>query len=453
MKEWFKMFKRKIYNEIKKWKEESNGRTALLIEGARRVGKSTIVESFAKNEYASYILIDFSVVGNDIKILFDDMSNLNYFFTSLQLYFRVELKERNSVIIFDEVQLCPKARQAIKSLVKDGRYDYIETGSLISIKKNVKDILIPSEEQKIQMNPMDYEEFLWALGDFSTMNLLRTVFESRKRLGDDLNRKMMQQFRLYMLVGGMPQAVYEYIQTNNFKKVDEVKRNIISLYEDDFRKIDSTGRLAMIFEAIPSQLNKKAKGFQTKKVIKSYKVKEDVILSLISELKDSKVVNIAYHCNNPDVGLSASKDLDLYKLYMADTGLFVTMQFKDKDFTDNIIYEKLLSDKLSANLGYLYENAVAQAIVSSGNQLFYYTFTNDEIKKNYEIDFILSKKNKICPIEVKSSNYRKHISIDKFYEKFSNRILKRYIIHTKDISKDKDIQCIPIYLSSLVCEE
>lgn len=453
MKEWFKMFKRKIYNEIKKWKEESNGRTALLIEGARRVGKSTIVESFAKNEYATYILIDFSVVGSDIKILFDDMSNLNYFFTSLQLYFRVELKERNSVIIFDEVQLCPKARQAIKSLVKDGRYDYIETGSLISIKKNVKDILIPSEEQKIQMNPMDYEEFLWALGDFSTMNLLRTVFESRKRLGDDLNRKMMQQFRLYMLVGGMPQAVYEYIQTNNFKKVDEVKRNIISLYEDDFRKIDSTGRLAMIFEAIPSQLNKKAKGFQTKKVIKSYKVKEDVILSLISELKDSKVVNIAYHCNNPDVGLSASKDLDLYKLYMADTGLFVTMQFKDKDFTDNIIYEKLLSDKLSANLGYLYENAVAQAIVSSGNQLFYYTFTNDKIKKNYEIDFILSKKNKICPIEVKSSNYRKHISIDKFYEKFSNRILKRYIIHTKDISKDKDIQCIPIYLSSLVCEE
>lgn len=447
------MFKRKIYNEIKKWKEESKGRTALLIEGARRVGKSTIVESFAKNEYASYILIDFSVVGNDIKNLFDDMSNLNYFFTSLQLYYRAELKERNSVIIFDEVQLCPKARQAIKSLVKDGRYDYIETGSLISIKKNVKDILIPSEERRIQMNPMDYEEFLWALGDCSTMNLLRTVFESRKRLGDDLNRKMMQQFRLYMLVGGMPQAVYEYIQTNNFKKVDEVKRNIISLYEDDFRKIDSTGRLAMIFEAIPSQLNKKAKGFQTKKVIKSYKVKEDVILSLISELKDSKVVNIAYHCNNPDVGLSASKDLDLYKLYMADTGLFVTMQFKDKDFTENIIYEKLLSDKLSANLEYLYENAMAQAIVSSGNQLFYYTFTNDEIKKNYEIDFILSKRNKICPIEVKSSNYRKHVSIDKFYEKFSSRILKRYIIHTKDISKDKDIQCIPIYLSSLVCEE
>lgn len=447
------MFERKIYDEIKKWKEESNGRTALLIEGARRVGKSTIAETFAQNEYASYILIDFSVVGNDIRSLFDDMSNLNYFFTTLQLYYQVELRERDSVIIFDEVQLCPKARQAIKTLVKDGRYDYIETGSLISIKKNVKDILIPSEERKIQMNPMDYEEFLWALGDHSTMNLLRTVFQSKKRLGDDLNRKLMRQFRLYMLVGGMPQAVYEYIRTNNFKKVDDVKRDIINLYEDDFRKIDSTGRLAMIFEAIPSQLNTKAKGFQTKKIIKSYKVKEDTILSLISELKDSKVVNVAYHCNNPNVGLSANIDLDQYKLYMADTGLFVTMQFKDKNFIENIIYEKLLMDKLSANLGYLYENAVAQAIVSSGNELFYYTFTNEEQRKNYEIDFILSKKNKICPIEVKSSNYRKHTSIDMFYEKFSSRILNRYIIHTKDISKDKDIQCLPIYLSSFVFEK
>lgn len=447
------MFERKIYNEIKKWKEESNGKTALLIEGARRVGKSTIAENFAQNEYASYILIDFSIVGNDIKNLFDDISNINYLFINLQLHYQVELKERDSVIIFDEVQLCPKARQAIKSLVKDGRYDYIETGSLISIKKNVKDILIPSEERKIQMNPMDYEEFLWALGDHSTMNLFRTVFKSKKGFGDDLNRKLMRQFRLYMLVGGMPQAVHEYIQTNNFKKVDDVKRDIINLYEDDFHKIDPTGRLSMIFEAIPSQLNKKAKGFQVKKIINSYKVKENTILSLISELKESKVVNVAYHCNNPNVGLSANKDMDRYKLYMGDTGLFVTMQFKDKDFTENIIYEKLLTNKLSANLGYLYENAVAQILVSSGNELFYYTFANKEQKSNYEIDFILSKKNKICPIEVKSSNYRKHASIDMFYEKFSNRILNRYIIHTKDISKDKDIQCLPIYLSSFLFED
>ncbi len=239
------MFKRKIYNKIKEWKENSDGKTALLIEGARRVGKSTVVEEFAKNEYAKYILIDFSIAPNTVKELFNDMSDLNYFFLQLQLQYRVELEVRNSVIIFDEVQLYPKARQAIKMLVKDGRYDYIETGSLISIKKNVKDILIPSEERKLQMNPMDYEEFLWALNDTSTMNLLRSVFESKKAFGDQLNRKLMRDFRLYMLVGGMPQAVNEFITTNNFKKVDEVKRDIINLYEDDFRKIDSTGRLAM----------------------------------------------------------------------------------------------------------------------------------------------------------------------------------------------------------------
>lgn len=447
------MFKRKIYEKIKEWKEESKGKTALLIEGARRVGKSTVVEEFAKNEYDSYILIDFSVVGDNVRQLFDDMSDLNYFFTMLQLYFHVDLIEKKSLIIFDEVQLCPNARQAIKHLVKDGRYDYIETGSLISIKKNVKNILIPSEERKIQMHPMDYEEFLWALGDNSTFNLLKNVFEAQKKFGDDLNRDLMRKFRLYMLVGGMPQAVNEYISTNNFKKVDNVKRDILNLYEDDFRKIDPTGRLSLIFEAIPSQLNKNAKSFQIKKAINSYDAKEDVLLSLISELKDSKVVNIAYHANNPDVGLAAYKDLSQYKLYIADTGLYVTMQFKDKDFTDNTLYEKLLSDKLSTNLGYLYENAVAQTLVSEGNELFYYTFYNEIEKRNFEIDFILSKKNKICPIEVKSSNYRKHRSIDEFYNKFSKRILERYIIHTKDISKDHDILCVPIYMTPFLCDK
>lgn len=446
------MFKRKIYNKIKEWKENSDGKTALLIEGARRVGKSTVVEEFAKNEYAKYILIDFSIAPNTVKELFDDMSDLNYFFLQLQLQYRVELEVRNSVIIFDEVQLYPKARQAIKMLVKDGRYDYIETGSLISIKKNVKDILIPSEERKLQMNPMDYEEFLWVLNDTSTMNLLQNIFESKKAFGDQLNRKLMRDFRLYMLVGGMPQAVNEFITTNNFKKVDDVKRDIINLYEDDFRKIDSTGRLAMLFEAIPSQLNKNTKGFQTKKVLNSYKTTDSTILRLISELKDSKVVSVAYHANNPDVGLSAYKDLNRYKLYMADTGLFVTLQFKDKDFTENIIYEKLLNDKLSTNLGYLYENAVAQILTSTGNDLFYYTFANVEQKRNYEIDFILSKRNKICPIEVKSSNYKKHSSLDEFYKKYSDRILKRYIIHTKDISKDKDILCLPIYLTQFISQ-
>lgn len=447
------MFKRKIYNKIKAWKDNSNGKTALLIEGARRVGKSTVVEEFAKNEYKTYILIDFAVASKTIKELFDDMSDLDYFFLQLQLQYRVDLEIRNSVIIFDEVQLCPKARQAIKTLVKDGRYDYIETGSLISIKKNVKDILIPSEERKLQMHPMDYEEFLWALDDHTTTNLLKGIFAAKKPLGDALNRKLMRDYRLYMLIGGMPQAVNEYIMTNNFKKVDDLKRDIINLYEDDFKKIDSTGRLAMIFEAIPSQLNKNAKGFQTKNVLNSYKTTNTTILSLISELKDSKVVSVAYHANNPVVGLSAYKDLNQFKLYMADTGLFVTLQFKDRDFTENSIYERLLNDKLSANLGYLYENAVAQALTAAGNDLFYFTFTNLEQKRNYEIDFLISKSNKICPIEVKSSNYRTHHSIDEFYNKYSDRILNRYIIHTKDISKDQDILCLPIYLTQFISQK
>ena len=444
------MFKRKIYAKIKEWKNSSNGKTALLIEGARRVGKSTVVEEFAKNEYAKYILIDFSIASSSVKELFDDMSDLNYFFLQLQLQFHVELDQRNSVIIFDEVQLCLKARQAIKALVKDGRYDFIETGSLISIKKNVKDILIPSEERKIQMYPMDYEEFLWATNDTTTMNLLKGMFDAKRAFGDQLNRKLMRNFRLYMLVGGMPQAVNEFITTNNLKKVDDVKRDIINLYQDDFRKIDSTGRLALLFEAIPSQLNKNTRGYQTKKILNSYKTSDTTILSLISELKDSKVVSVAYHANNPDIGLSAYKDLTQFKLYMADTGLFVTLQFKDKDFTENIIYEKLLNDKLSANLGYLYENAVAQILTATGNELFYYTFKNVEQKRNYEIDFIISVKNKICPIEVKSSNYKKHTSSDMFYKKYSSRILNRYIIHTKDISKDKDIFCLPIYLTQFI---
>ena len=302
------------------------------------------------------------------------------------------------------------------------------------------------------MYPMDYEEFLWALNDNTTTNLLQNIFTARKPLGDSLNRKCMRDYRLYMVVGGMPQAVNEYIMTNNFKKVDEVKRDILNLYEDDFKKIDPMGRLAMIFEAIPSQLNKNAKGFQTKGVLNSYKTTDATILSLISELKDSKVVTVAYHANNPIIGLSAYKDLNKFKLYMADTGLFVTLQFKDRDFTDNSIYEKLLNDKLSANLGYLYENAVAQALTAAGNDLFYFTFTNTEQKRNYEVDFILSKGNKICPIEVKSSNYRTHHAINEFYQKYSDRILHRYIIHTKDMSKDQDILCMPIYFTQFIAQ-
>ncbi|MDY2589506.1 MAG: AAA family ATPase [Agathobacter sp.] len=438
------MFKRKIYSKMLEWKQNSQGKTALLIEGARRIGKSTVVEEFAKNEYRSYVLIDFARASKEVRSLFEDVSDLNYLFLQLQLQYKVDLHERDSVIIFDEVQLCPMARQAIKALVEDHRYDYIETGSLISIKKNVKDILIPSEERKISMYPMDYEEFLWAIGDETSFALLKKCFEMNQAVGDTINRKQIRQFRLYMLVGGMPQAVNTYIETNNFRLVDEVKRDILNLYESDFAKIDSTGRLAMLFDAIPAQLNKNASRFQASALLGGER--SDKILELIAELKDSKTVLVSYNVNDPNAGLSNTRDLSRYKLFLSDTGLFVTLMFKDKDFTENVIYEKLLSDKLSVNLGYLYENIVAQCLTASGNELFYHTIMNEKSKHNYEIDFILSRKNKIVPLEIKSSGYKTHKSLDVFSDKFSDRILKRYLVYTKDISKDQDIFCIPVYM-------
>ena len=438
------MFKRKIYSKMQEWKKDSDGKTALLIEGARRIGKSTVVEEFAKNEYESYILIDFARASKETKELFEDVSDLNFLFLQLQLQYRVDLQERKSVIIFDEVQLCPVARQAIKVLVADHRYDYIETGSLISIKKNVKDILIPSEERKISMYPMDYEEFLWAIGDTATFPLLKKCFEMNQGLGDAINRKQLRQFRLYMLVGGMPQAVSTYIETNNFRKVDEIKRDILNLYESDFAKIDPTGRLAMLFDAIPAQLNKNAARYQASSVLNGEK--QDKILEYIAELKDSKTVLVAYNTNDPDIGMANTKDLSKFKLFLSDTGLFVTLMFKDKDFTENEIYEKLLNDRLSVNLGYLYENIVAQCLAANGNELFYHTIMNKNSKHNYEIDFILARKNKIIPIEVKSSGYKTHKSLDVFTEKYSRRILKRYLVYTKDMSKDQDIFCVPVYM-------
>lgn len=442
------MFKRKIYDKLLQWKAESEGRYALLIEGARRIGKSTIVEQFAQNEYESYILIDFATASKMVRELFEDISDLNYLFLQLQLQYHKDLHERKSLIIFDEVQLCPLARQAIKSLVKDGRYDYIETGSLISIRQNVKDILIPSEERKISMYPMDYEEFLWAVGDHTSISLLESVFQRKASLGDAMNRKIMRDFRLYMLVGGMPQAVDEYLRSNNLRKVDEVKRDILNLYEDDFRKIDATGRLSLLFDAIPAQLGKNASRYQVSNVLENQRA--DKVLDLIAELKDSKTVMVAYHTNDPNAGMANSKDLTKFKLFLADTGLFTTLAFKDKDFTENIIYDKLLNDKLGANLGYLYENVVAQILTANGKELFYYTFLNEKSRHNYEIDFLLARKNKICPIEVKSSGYKTHASLDAFYEKYSDRILQRYLIYTKDLRKEEDILCMPVYMTQFL---
>ena len=442
------MFKRKIYDKLVEWKNESNGKTALMIEGARRVGKSTVAEEFAKREYESYILIDFSSTSKAVKDLFEDMTDLNYFFLQLQLLFRTDLIERRSLIIFDEVQLFPLARQAIKHLVKDRRYDYLETGSLISIKKNVKDILIPSEERKVSMYPMDYEEFLWAIGDATTTPLIRECFEARRPVGEQLNRKLLRDFRLYMLVGGMPQAVNEYIETNNFRKVDMVKRDILALYEEDFRKFDPSGRASMLFDAIPAQLAKNASRYQTSGVLK--KSRTNRLTDIIAEMENSKTVLLSYHADDPNVGLSSTENLSVFKMFVSDTGLFVTLMFKDKDFTENIIYEKLLNDRLSANLGYLYENAVAQTLAANGNKLFYYTFFNETSRHNYEVDFLLTRKNKICPIEVKSSGYKAHVSMDKFFEKYSSRVLQKYLVYPKDLAKDADTLCVPIYMAQFL---
>ena len=440
-------FRRKVYGKMLEWKTTSKGRSALLLEGARRIGKSTIVEEFAKKEYSSYILIDFNEASQDVKDLFENLMDLDYIFLYLQNIYQTSLYEHESVIVFDEVQQCPKARQAIKYLVKDGRYDYIETGSLISIHKNTKDINIPSEEHRVEMFPMDYEEFRWALGDETGMSLLKQVFEKRMSLGEGINRMKMRDLRLYMLVGGMPQAVNEYLDTKNLQNVDLVKRQIIQLYADDFRKIDPTGRISKLFMSIPSQLSRNLMRYQPTPVVGN--IPSDKIDELLLCLEDSKTINIAYHADDPYVGMSLTMDYGKYKLYVGDTGLFVTLAFWDKDFTENIIYNKRLSDKLAANMGYVYENLVAQMLRASGDRLFYYTFPKDKTHF-YEIDFLLSRGNKLCPIEVKSSGYKTHASLDAFCRKFSDRIGQRYLIYTKDLQKDEQTLLLPVYMTPLV---
>lgn len=451
-----RIFKRKIYERMLQWKQESDGNTALLIKGARRIGKSTIAEEFARREYESYIIIDFSTADDAVKELFSHISDLNYFFLRLQSLFNVSLHKRKSVIVFDEVQLCPPARQAIKHLVKDRRYDYIETGSLLSIKKNVKEIVIPSEETRIAMYPLDYEEFLWATDKPQIYELLRYSYDNFKPLGDAVNRDLMRSFRLYMLIGGMPQAVNAYLESNDFSAIDAVKRNILELYIDDFRKIDPTGRASRLFTSIPAELSRNTARYKVGSVIEN--ATSARLSELLMDMADSMTVNFAYHANDPSVGFSLHADYNCFKMFLADTGLFVTLAFMDRDYTENIIYRKLLSDKLSADLGYVYENVIAQMLKSAGNKLFYYTFKEEEPKvgddnkviRNYEIDFLLSRKNKICPIEVKASGYNSHKSLDKFQQKFSGRILHRYLLYTKDLKKDNDILCLPAYMTELL---
>ena len=428
----FRIFKRKLYDKMLNWKRTKDGKSALLIKGARRVGKSTIAEEFAKKEYTSYIIVDFANAPEGVWDAVKNIADLDNFFFQLQFIYKVKLVERKSVVIFDEIQNAPQVRQAIKYMVKDHRYDYIETGSLLSIKKNTKGITIPSEETRITMYPMDYEEFRWALGDEVTVPLLKEAFETKRSVGDQVTRQLLRDFRLYMLVGGMPQAVNTYLDTNNLSEVDQSKREIIDLYTEDFRKIDPSGKSARLFKAIPSELSKNAENTDMDE--------------LLEDMEDSLCVNFAYHANDPSVGLALHKDKDRYKMFVGDTGLFITLAFWDKEVTENIIYQKLLSDKLSADLGYVYENVVAQMLKASGNELYYHTWPTPSGKHNYEIDFLLSRGNKLCPIEVKSSGYKAHVSLDEFCKKFSSEILHRYLVYTKDLRKDGETLMVPLYM-------
>jgi hypothetical protein len=439
------IFKRKIYDEMLAWKQQQNGKTALLLKGARRVGKTTVAREFASKEYKSYVLIDFAKASSDIRKIFDDLSSMDDFFLKLQLFTHTRLQRRKSVVVLDEIQLYPKARQAVKYLVEDGRYDFIETGSLLSIKRNTAGILIPSEETRLTMTPMDYEEFRWALGDMDTCSMLRDFYEKRKPLGEQVNRKMMRDFRLYMLIGGMPQAVSAYLDSSDFSAIDQVKRSILELYEDDFRKLDSAGGISRLFGGIPSELRKAASKYQIASVLPGRTAEE--VSSLVWDMEDSQAVSLAFHASDPNIGFALNRDGRRFKIFLADTGLFVTLAFKDSKFTDNTIYEQLLSDKLDANLGYLYENAVAQALKAKGEELYYYTFPQDSSNHLYEVDFLLSRGNKICPIEVKSSGYKRHASLDAFQEKYSKRIGKRYLVYTKDLAMDGNVLMIPIYMT------
>lgn len=438
------VYKRKIYNEILEWKEKRSDKYALLIKGARRVGKSTIAKEFARKEFKSYVLIDFAHTSKEIIGLFDDMYNLDFFFLQLQQFTGIRLYEKESVIIFDEVQLFPKARQAIKYLVADGRYKYIETGSLLSIKRNTKDILIPSEEHKISMYPMDFEEFLWAVGDEMTAETIKMLLKSKRPAGNAMHRNLMRIFRLYMLIGGMPQAIETYLEKNNLQEVDEVKREIVDLYEEDFIKIDGTGLAGDIYDAIPASLSSNASRYVLSNAREGTRAEQ--LRELIPDMLSSYTINIAYRANNPGVGMSLEKDAGRYKLFLSDVGLFVTLAFKDKNYTENVIYNKLLSDKLEANLGYVYENVVAQMLITKGNNLFYYTMESETSNHLYEIDFLTSVGDKICPIEVKSGNYRSHKSLDIFCEKFSNCIREKYVVHTKDYKWENGIHYLPVYM-------
>lgn len=440
--------KRKIYQKLLNWKMQSNGRTAVLIEGARRIGKSHIAAAFGKKEYKSHMIVDFSLVNPKIIDVFEqDIMDLDIFFEKLSFFYGVKLYERDSLIIFDEVQLYPKARQLIKHLVADGRFDYLETGSLITLKKNVKDIVIPSEEECINMYPLDFEEFLWAQGDDMTYDYIRRCFDKQVPLGEAIHRKVMNIFRQYMLVGGMPQAVIEYLERRDFETTDKIKRQILKLYRDDVTKFADgyESKVLSIFDGVPSQLSKHEKRYQLSSIKKQAKFRdyEDSFMWL----DDAKVINICFNSCDPNVGLRLNEDRLTLKCYMADTGLLFSHTFSDTELTEEEIYKAILFDRLAINEGMFLENIVAQMLVSRGYNLFFYSRSDREDKNNrIEIDFLIRKGKKICPLEVKSSAYNKHSSLDKFSKKFSGKTGENYIVYTKDLKVENNITYLPVYM-------
>lgn len=442
------ILKRKIYNELLKWKK-SNGQTALLIDGARRVGKSFLCKEFAEKEYKSHIIIDFGNVSQEILDLFIyESSNLDLFFAKLSAYYSTSLYKRESVIIFDEVQQFPRARQLIKYLVEDGRYDYIETGSLIRLKKNVQDIIIPSEEEHLEMYPLDFEEFLWALGDETTSALIKQHFELKRPLGPALHRKIMNDFRQYILVGGMPQAVISYIEEKEFEQVDTVKRRILKLYRDDVAKFANgyEDKVYAVFDEIPGQLTKKEKKYMLSSLSKNARFRsyEDSFIWL----NEAMIVNTCFNSTDPNIGLALSSDHTTQKCYMADTGLLITHTFMDKSYTQNDLYKAILFDKLNINEGMIMENIIAQMLRRNGHKLYFYSRSDSINRENHiEIDFLISENNKISPIEVKSGNYRSHSSLDKFKNKFADKLGNAYILYTKDVMIKDDIIHLPLYMA------
>ena len=449
--------KRKIYNELEEWKKNSGGKAAILIDGARRVGKSYIAELFAKENYKSYILIDFSKVPQTIKDLFENyLDDLDYLFTYLSGSFEVKLYERDTVFIFDEVQFCPRARGAIKHLVADGRYDYIETGSLISIKKNVKDILIPSEEHKIKMVPMDFEEFVWAMGNDTLIDFIKKSYEKKIPMQQAMHRKAMDYFKEYLIIGGMPQAVKAYSENRDFEEVDRIKRDILRLYREDIRKFgdELSLKVEQIFDEIPAQLQKHEKKFNLASLDVNARFRE--YYGAFYWLEDAGLVNLAYNTTEPNIGLGLSKDSNSLKCYMFDTGLLLSMAFDEKSTVSEKIYKKILFDKLSFNEGMIIENIVSQMLVSGNRKLYFFSRNNrKDTSETMEIDFLISKSNitskhNIIPIEVKSGKNYTYSSLNKFTNKYKDYSFNPIIIHQDDLKEENGILYLPIYMTSLL---